>query len=241
MNAAVILETMRRHFTSIGFITYLILIAMAGVFVSTFNTPASIWPGLVTLLSIITGAAVIGPEFSTALLQLIVSRPIRRSVYLLSRVAGVLASVAVAATVGVTSEIAARLLIGSRAVPWRPLASAYLNSLIVSFLAIALLTMLGSLTRAYSNVAISIGAQVVLSAIETLLGLLRTRGNALSEFLQSHPQIEKSLIALDDFLFPAAPPHPDAAWLLRVLATAAAALVLACLAFERREVPYGGD
>jgi hypothetical protein len=241
MNAAVIVETMRRHFTNLGFITYLILIAMTGVFVSRFNTPASIWPALVTILSIITGAAVIGPEFSTALLQLIVSRPIRRSVYLLSRVAGVLASVAVAATVGVTSEIVARLLRGSAEVPWLPLASAFANSLIVSFLAISLLTMLGSLTRAYFNVAIYVGVQVALSAVETLLGLLRTRTNSLSEFLKTHQQFEKGLIALDDLLFPAAPPHPDAGWLLRVAVTAAAALVLACIAFERREVPYGGD
>ncbi len=240
MNAAVVMETMRRHFTSIGFITYLILIAMTGLFVATFNTPASIWPGLVAILSIITGAAIIGPEFSTARLQLIVSRPIRRSVYLLSRVTGVLASVAVAATVGVTSEIVARLLLGS-AVPWLPLATVYASSLLVSLLAISLLTMLGSLTTAYFNVAIYAGVQVALSAVETLLGLLRTRPNSLSEFLHSHQQLENGLIALDDLLFPAPPPHPDTAWLLRVAATAAAALVLACIAFERREVPYGGE
>ena len=241
MNAAVITETMRRHFTSIGFITYLILIAMTGLFVVTFNTPASIWPALVTILSVITGTAIIGPEFSTALLQLIVSRPIRRSVYLLSRVTGVLAGVAVAATVGVTSEIVARLLLGSAAVPWLPLASAYANSLLVSILAISLLTMLGSLTSSYFNVAIYAGVQVALSAVETLLGLLRTRPNGLSEFLHRHQQLENGLIALDDLLFPAPPPHPDTGWLLRVAATAAAALVLACIAFERREVPYGGE
>ncbi len=224
MNAAVVVETMRRHFTSIGFITYLILIAMTGLFVATFNTPASIWPALVTILSIITGAAIIGPEFSTARLQLIVSRPIRRSVYLLSRVTGVLASVAVAASVGITSEIVARLLLRSAAVPWLPLASAYASSLLVSLLAISLLTMLGSLTSAYFNVAIYAGVQVALSAVETLLGLLRTRPNSLSEFLHSHQQLEKGLIALDDLLFPAPPPHPDTGWLLRVVATAAAAL-----------------
>src|SRR5258708_13185341 len=96
---------------------------MTVLFVATFTTAASIWPALVTILSIITGAAIIGPEFSTALLQLIVSRPIRRSVYLLSRVTGVLASVAVAATVGVASEIVARLLLGSAAAPSLPPAS----------------------------------------------------------------------------------------------------------------------
>lgn len=241
MNAAVIAETMRRHFTSIGFITYLILIAMTGLFVATFNTPASIWPALVAILSIITGAAIIGPEFSTALLQLIVSRPIRRSVYLLSRATGVLASVGIAATVGVSSEIVARVLLGSAPVPWLPLASAYASSLLVSLLAISLLTMLGSLTSAYFNIAIYAGVQVALSAVETLLGLLHARANTLSEFLRNHQQFEKSLIAFDDFLFPASPPHPDGSWLLRVAATAAAALLLACMAFERREVPYGGD
>src|SRR5258708_18253741 len=197
---------------------------MTVLFVATFTTAASIWPALVTILSIITGAAVIGPEFSTALLQLIVSRPIRSSVYLLSRVTGVLASVAVAATVGVTSEIVARLLLGSAAVPWLPLASAYANSLLVSLLAISLLTVLGSLTSAYFNVAIYAGVQVALSAVETLLGLLRTRPNSLSEFLHSHQQLENGLIALDDLLFPPPPPHPDAGWLLPIAATAPAAL-----------------
>jgi hypothetical protein len=117
MNTDVVVETVRRHLTSAGYIAYGVLIALTGLLAATFNKPASMWPALVTVLSIITGAAVIGPESSTATLQLIVSRPIRRSVYLISRVTGVLLSVAFAAMVGGASEAIGRLLIGSHEVP----------------------------------------------------------------------------------------------------------------------------
>jgi ABC-type transport system involved in multi-copper enzyme maturation permease subunit len=241
MNTDVVVETVRRHLTSAGYIAYCVLIALTGILAATFNKPASMWPALVTVLSIITGAAVIGPEFSTATLQLIVSRPIRRSVYLISRVTGVLLSVAFAAMVGGTSETIGRLLIGSHEVPWFLLAPAFVNSLVASLLTIALLTMLGSVTPSYFNVAIYASVEVSLSAAETLLGLVRTKAIFSGELIQNVVRLEKALIALDDLLFPDVPLATSMGWYLRVGATIAAALTLACLAFERREVPYGGD
>lgn len=224
---------------SIGYVALLVFIALVGIFVSSFNTAGAMWPSLVTLLAIITGSALIGPEFSTGALQLIVSKPIRRSAYLVSRVAGVVVCVALAALAGGCAEMFGRLLFGNREVPWSRLSVVLVSAMTVAILAIALLTLLGSVTRAYMNVAIYVGVQAALSALETLFGLLHVRSSF--DFLERHPGIELRLISVDDALFPSVPPQWTAAWTLRTLAIAAVALVLACLAFERREVPYGAD
>lgn len=232
---------MRRHLSSVGYNAFLVLIGLVGLFASSFARPGSMWPSLVALLAIITGSAIIGPEFSTGALQLIVSKPIRGSVYLLSRVTGVFASVALAAVVGLAGEVAGRLVRADGAVPWPRLATMFTGALAASLLAIAILTFLGSLTWAYLNVAIYIGTQAVLSATGAVLGMLRIRGQAIGDFLEHHPGIERGLATVDDILFASVPGEFATPWLARVLVTVVVALVLACMAYERREVPYGAD
>lgn len=240
MSRVVIGETVRRHFTSAGYVVYLIFVALTGVFASSFNKPAAMWPSLVALLAIIAGSSLIGPEFSSVTLQLIVSKPIHRWVYLLSRVAGVFASVALAAIVGMSAEIGMRLLGGRASDTWEHSASTGANALVVTFLAISLLAFLGSVTRAYYNVAIYIGVMAAFSAAQTILGVLHIRG-PVGDFLRSHPSIEHAIVTVDDALFPTASAELDQALVVRVVILATVALALACLAFERREVPYGAD
>jgi len=240
VNAAVIAETVRRHVSSIGFVSFVVFVALIGLFASGFAAPGSMWPSLVALLSIITGSAIIGPEFSTGALQLIVSKPIRRSVYVLSRVAGVFLSVALAAIVGLTAEVTGRLLREGTA-PWPRLGAVFGGALAVSLLAIALLTFLGSLTRSYFNAAIYIGVEAALNATLVVFGTLRVRGIGFGAFLAHHPGIERGLTTVDDVLYASVPGELTAQFLIRVLVTVAVALVLACVAFERREVPYGAD
>lgn len=240
MSEVVIAETLRRHLVRPGFLLALVLLGMVGMFASSFNTPGAMWPWLVTVLAIITGAAIVGPELSTGALQLIVSKPIRRWSYVLSRVAGVFASVCLAATVGLLGESIPRLMLARSAMPWGRLAVVFCGALVISLQTIALLTFLGSITRSYFNVAIYLGVEMALSATEVLAGLLRVRG-PLAGILESHPEIERGLITLNNFLYPAVPMELDAGWLLRILATVVVALTLACLAFERREVPYGAE
>lgn len=232
---------MRRHLSSVAFICFLVLIGLIGLFASGFAAPGSMWPSLDVLLAMITGSAVIGPEFSTGALQLVVSKPIRRSVYLLSRVTGVFASAAIAAAVGLSAEVAGRLLRDASAVPWLPLAMRFGGALATSLLAIAMLAFLGSLTWAYLNIAIYLGVDAALNATQVILGTLRVRGKGFGEFLAQHPGIQRGLETVDDVLFASVPNELTAAWLTRVAVTAAIALVLACWAFERREVPYGAD
>lgn len=240
MSATVIAETVRRHLYSFGYVGFLMFLALIGFFASGFAAPASMWPSLVALLAIITGSALIGPEFSTGSLQLIVSKPIRRSTYLLSRVTGVFLSVAIAATVGLGAEAGGRLLRGG-ALPWSRLAEVAAGALAASLLVIAMLTLLGSVTRAYYNIAIYLACEAMLGATQAILGTSRIRGVGFGAYLERHPEIERGLMTIDDVLFASVPAEVTTRWLVRIAVTVAIALTIACLAFERREVPYGAD
>lgn len=235
MNGTVVAETIRRHITHAGYIVFVIFLGLVGLFVSGFAVPGTLWPSLVTLLAIITGSAVVGPEFSTGTLQLIVSKPVRRSVYLVSRVAGVFACVALGALVGLGVECGARLLLARAPVPWERLGQVFAGELLVAFLAIALLAFLGSLTRAYFNAGIYIGVQIALNVAGALLGLARLGGNAIAT------EVQRVVSNVDDVLFTSLPPALTLAWLARTVAVAVIAIALGCMAFERREVPYSAD
>ncbi|MEO8216100.1 MAG: ABC transporter permease subunit [Acidobacteriota bacterium] len=232
---------MRRHVTSAGYIAALILIGFIALFASGFARPGSMWPSLVGLMALITGSAIIGPEFSTGALQLIVSKPIRRSAYLLSRVAGVFASVALAAVVGLAAEVAGRLARGGRPFPWSRLATIFGGTLATALLTIAVLTLLGSVTRAYWNAAIYLGTEAALGTTQAILGTFRMRATGIGAFLENHPGIERTLATVDEVLFASAPEQLTWPWLARVGITVTVTLALACVAFERREVPYGTD
>ena len=237
MSGTVIAETVRRHVTNVFYIALLLLLMMIGFGVASFNTPGAVWPSLVGLLAIISGAGLIGPEFSSGTLQLIVSRPLRRPAYLLSRVAGVVAIVAFASTLAFLTESATRLLRGSDLVP----AAILVNLIAVSASTCALLAFFGSVTRAYFNVGIYLFLQASFSAIEGILALARGWGGAMGEFLRTRPEIETSVAAVAQLLFPEPIARFDSGWLLRVIGLTAVALLLACIAFGRREVPYGAD
>src|SRR6185436_20033539 len=122
--------------------------------VSNFNRPGAVWPWWVGLLAIVAGCGPIGPEFSSGTLQLILVKPVTRAAYLLSRVAGVVAAVWIATFVAAFFELAGRLLWGGGAVPWQAILAAFLGSCADTILTVSLLALLGSITRAYFNVAI---------------------------------------------------------------------------------------
>lgn len=236
MNGIVFAETVRRHLASIGYISFLIFVAIIGVFVATFNSPASAWPSLITALAVIAGSAIIGPEFTTGSLQLIVSKPVARHAYLLGRVAGVWACAGLAAFCALSAETITRVIIGAR-LPWQRLLEVFASELVVALLAVSLLTMLGSMTSSYFNAAIYIGVWFALLGAEVILGAMRLR----SAFIDQHPELQQVVTSIDDAIFPSAPDHLTNAWLLRSTALIVTSLALACLTFQRREVPYGAD
>jgi ABC-type transport system involved in multi-copper enzyme maturation permease subunit len=237
MNGVVIRETVRRHVTHAGYLCALILIAIMGLVAAQAHRPASFWPGLITLLAAVTGCGIIGPEFSSGTLQLILVKPVNRSVYLLSRVAGVLLVVWLATVAACGMEMLGRIINGSLGASLggtsraEVLGMALVNSMAETLLIVALLTLLGSITRAYFNVAIFYGLQFTLAIVPAVLRLSREMPAWIFDVLG----------AVDRNLFPDVLPVPDAGLLLILVSNAAIALLLACLAFNRREVPYGAD
>lgn len=241
MNRVVIAETLRRHVTSAGYLVYVALLAIAAFGVSVFDRPASVWPSLVALLSLIAGAGAIGPEFSSGTLQLILVKPVNRAVYLLSRVAGISLAVWVAAIVPALCELAGRALWGESGLEARPIGATLLNAMMDAVLAVSLLALLGSLTRAYFNIGIYLVVNIGLGTLTVILAMVRQSQTALGRFLNEHAGIERSIEVISQNLSPDLPSRLQGPWALMVLSNAAVALVLACLAFRRREVPYGAD
>ena len=229
MNGVVVAETMRRHFISVFYWTVVALAVITGLGTAKFNTPGGLWPMVIALLAIVTGAAPIGPEFSSGTLQLILVKPVTRSAYLLSRVVGVVFVVWLAAAAGAGAEIIGRALL-TESVPVARVGAVLLNTCVEVVMTVALLVFFASFTRAYLNVAIYFVLQIGVSVAAGLLALSR-----------KFPEVVQVLERVSANLFPDAPRAVDPHWLLVVFSNAAVALVLACLLFRRREVPYGAD
>lgn len=240
MNGVVIAETVRRHVTSGAYLAFVALLAIIALGASMFDKPASMWPSLVALLAFIVGCGPIGPEFSSGTLQLILVKPVNRAVYLVSRVAGVVIVIWIAAFIAAIFELTGRALWGS-GLQWRTIAMTLVNVLTDTVLTVSLLTFLGSITRAYFNIAIYFAVLIGLSMTSFTLGMLRKSQNVIGRVLESYPSIERTIETIDGNLFPDVLQRLDARWTLMVLSNAAVALLLACLAFRRREVPYGAD
>lgn len=240
MNRVVIAETFRRQATSGAYLAYLALLVILSLGVSGFNRPGELWPALATLLAFIIGSGPIGPELSSGTLQLILVKPVNRAVYLLSRVTGVLLVVWTTAAVCAGVELLGRLAWGDGAQA-AAIGRAFLNVCVSTALVVSLLALLGSLTRSYFNIAIYMVALIGISILEMILAIVRQSANAAGAFLLQHPQVELGLKVVEQNLFPDRPRLLDEGWTLMVLSNAAVALVLACLAFRRREVPYGAD
>jgi ABC-type transport system involved in multi-copper enzyme maturation permease subunit len=228
MSGVVVAETVRRHVTNVGYLSYIALVAMVGLAVSRFDQPAAVWPTLITLLSVITGAAIVGPEFSSGTLQLILVKPVNRASYVISRIAGVVAAVWLATLTAFAFECAGRVVRGD--VPWRSLSISLVNVSADVVLTVSLLALLGSLTRAYFNAAIYVGLQIALSMAMGVLTMAR-----------KYPEVGRVLAVVEKNLFPEVPPRFDRDWMLLVFSNAAVAILLACIAFRNREVPYGAD
>jgi ABC-type transport system involved in multi-copper enzyme maturation permease subunit len=241
MNRVVILETVRRHVTNAGYLVFAALVVLVALAVSVFDRPASGWPTVLTLLALIAGCGVIGPEFSSGTLQLILVKPVNRAVYLLSRVTGVVLVVWLAGVAAAVCELAGRALWGSGGLQARAIGSALLNSATDTILTVSVLALLGSFTRAYFNIAIYMAGMIGLSMSGVIIAFIRQTGNAVGRWLNEHASVERGLQVIDRNLFPDVPPSLDATWTLMVLSNAAIALLLACLAFRQREVPYGAD
>jgi ABC-type transport system involved in multi-copper enzyme maturation permease subunit len=242
MSRVVVLETLRRHYTNLLPVAYVVLVAIMGL--ASSRLEGEMWSTFITLLAIGAGATLIGPEFSSGTLQLILVKPINRAVYLVSRVTGVVLFVASAAVIAFLLEAGGRLMWGGTE-KIAAAAIALANGISQAALICAILALFGTFLRAYFNVGLFWLIQVALSVAIGMLNVLKMAKSGLSArigaFVATHPIIDEALAWLTRNLF-ADPPHKlDRGWLLMVWSNALVALVLACLIFRDREVPYGAD
>ncbi len=241
MNGVVVAEAVRRCLTSIGYWIFIALLAIVSFGMARFDRPGTAWPSLIGLLAFIIGCGAIGPEFSSGTLQLILTKPVNRSVYLVSRAAGAVSAVWIATLVAFFFELLGRML-------WSPdlridlVGSVLINSFADTILTVALLTFFGSFTRAYFNLAIYFVLMFGLGIGQGILSMMRSmRNGTIGAWLAQNDILDRGLMLTSRNLFPDAPPFLDGKWLLMVLSNATIALVAACFIFRRREVPYGAD
>lgn len=241
----VITETLRRHFVHLGYVAALLLLIIIPMTMGALGVPASQDYGLMSLFALIAGCQLIGPEFSSGTLQLVLSKPVGRSSYLLSRFTGVVLSIWVAVLVVFGSSYAGSL-IGKAPFEPRVALSAATAAALQILLTCALLTLFGSMSRSYANVAMYIGSSILISMIAGVLMMVKNATNgelaAMGRFLREHPSIIRAVQTFKDNVFPEPPQLPfDRNWILMVACNASIALLLACIIFRSREVPYGAD
>lgn len=248
MSGVVVVETVRRHLTRLAFVVILLMIVVIALAGSQIDdSTAWMWPSLISLLMLVVGAQLIGPEFSSGTLQLILSKPIGRSSYLLSRVAGVALVVWLVVWLCYATEMIGRLADGTAGEHVERLTAASVNLSLEAILVLSLLALFGTFTRAYFNIALYLVLQITIGMLIGALNAMQRLADptsffgAVGRFLSEHPGIVKSVVTVDRNLFPDPPRALDAGWTMLVLSNAAVALLLACLVFRRREVPYGAD
>jgi ABC-type transport system involved in multi-copper enzyme maturation permease subunit len=245
MSPVVIVETLRRHFAHLGYVAALLILIVIVTTLAAIGAQSRAPYEMIGLFALIAGCQLIGPEFSSGTLQLILSKPIGRSAYLLSRVVGVVLAIWVAVAVMFASDVVGRLIAGTP-IAWRAAAAAAVVSALKVLLVCSLLAFFGSFTRSYVNVGIYLGAQILLSMIYGMLGMMKSAISGemavIGAFLRAHPGVLESLNAIDKNIFPDEPFIPfDRNWMVMMVCNAAVALLLACVIFSRREVPYGAD
>jgi ABC-type transport system involved in multi-copper enzyme maturation permease subunit len=238
-------ETLRRHFAHLGYIAALLVLIVIVVTMAAIGAPSQAPYEMIGLFTLIAGCQLIGPEFSKGTLQLILSKPVGRSAYLVSRVIGVVLAIWVAMIVMFASDVIGRLIAGTT-ITWRTALATLLAAALKALLVCCLLAFFGSFSRSYVNVAIYIGGQIISSMVFGLLSMMKNAVSGemgkIGALLRAHPGLLEGFAAIRRNFFPDGPMIPfDRNWILMMLCNASAALLLACVIFSRREVPYGAD
>lgn len=243
--SVVFFETVRRHIANAGFLVLVAMLCTIAACVGAFGGPPQIWQGLVKLLAIILACQLIGPEFSSGTLQLILAKPINRSAYVVGRVFGVVTVIWVMTLAPFAADAACRGFISSSDPAWAPLIGSTINSMLVSLLTTSLMAFFGSFMRSYFNVAVYFLLQVALSlllgAINSIQKGMIAKLAKLGAFFSAHPIIQHSAFWIHEQFFPDPQPLLDMKVVLLVLSNSAIAVLLASMIFSRREVPYGAD
>lgn len=242
MSRVVVIETIRRHFTNVLVVGVLVFLLLLGLASSRLDNV--LWPPFITLLTIVAGAALIGPEFSSGTLQLILVKPINRAVYLVSRWTGVVLFLGIASGGAFAMEAIGRLIWGGSEQIGKS-AIMLLNVWSDAAVTCAILAFFGTFLRSYFNVALYWLLLVVINVMRSMIVAAKMAQDGFLGWVRGmtleYPIIADALDWLDGNLFPEPTGVFDRQWLLMVWSNAFVAIVLACFVFRRREVPYGAD
>jgi len=240
VSGVVFAETLRRHVRHGAYLTAMAVLAILAATAGSVGGNPSLWLTFVTLGTIIIGCQLIGPEFSSGTLQLVLAKPVNRSAYLLSRFAAVVVAAWILVILPMLFDVLARIFVQHQELHSADFAVP-VNTGIENLMLCALLALFGAMTRSYLNVALYFLGEITLYALDSGLRSIARHDYAPSSFLRDHPAIEKGVVAIIRTLYPEGPPTFDWRWTVTVVSNVVVALLLACLVFRRREVPYGAD
>lgn len=240
MSGVVFLETVRRHVTNVAYLIALLIFAIFACLAGGMGAASGMWTAVVNLAGVVLACQLIGPEFSSGTLQLVLAKPVNRSSYLVARYCGVLVAIAILFVVPMLFDVAARVLVHEEHFSTTMLA-APLNAAATFIVAAALFALFGSMTRSYLNVAIYFIIETVLYAAEPVLRTIENGKFAISPFFKAHPGIRAGVMKVTQNVFPQVSASFEWRWMVMVISNGAIALLLACLIFRGREVPYGAD
>jgi ABC-type transport system involved in multi-copper enzyme maturation permease subunit len=238
-------ETVRRHLANAGFLVLLAAISAVSALVGAFAGPVQIWQGLVKLLAVILACQLIGPEFSSGTLQLILAKPVNRSAYLVGRFFGVVVTIWILMIVPFVVDAGGRAFVSSSEPEWASMIAVTANSMLALVLVAALMAFYGSFTRSYFNVAVYVLVQLLFATIvgsltEIQRGLIQKLA-AMGAYLTAHPAILKTAAFLHEQIDPTPPQEFSLNFAMMIAANSAIAILLGAVIFSRREVPYGAD
>ena len=240
MSGVVFIETVRRHVTNVAYLIVLLLFAIVACIAGAIGATPGMWTGIVNLAGIVLACQLIGPEFSSGTLQLVLAKPVNRSSYLVARYCGVVVATAILFAVPAVFDAGSRVFAHHEHLTASMFALPA-NTAMSFIIAAALFALFGSMSRSYINLAIYFISETMLYAAMAVLRAIENGSYAVSPFFQAHPGIAIGMTKLTRNLFPEVTQTFDWRWTLMVVSNGAVALLLACLVFRDREVPYGAD
>jgi ABC-type transport system involved in multi-copper enzyme maturation permease subunit len=240
VSGVVFIETVRRHVTNGAYLTVLLITTIIAAVAGGIGAPAGLWTSVVNLAGIVLACQLIGPEFSSGTLQLVLAKPVNRSAYLLSRYGGVVVAIAIFFLLPALFDTVCRVFVNEQHFAAAMFASP-VNTAASFIIAAALFALFGSMSRSYINVAIYFVLETGLYGSGAVLRGMESGGYSISPFFKAHPGIRLGVTKVTENLFPQVAQSFDWRWIVMVVSNAALALLLACLVFRQREVPYGAD
>jgi len=240
VSGVVFVETVRRHVMNVAYLVMLLVFSLIACLAGGIGAPAAMWMSMVNLAGVVLACQLIGPEFSSGTLQLVLAKPVNRTGYLIARYCGVVVAIAILFLVPMIFNAGIRVLVNKEHFSSAMFAGP-VNTATSFIMAAALFALFGSMSRSYINVAIYFIVEVVLYATTPALRAIANGHYAVSSFLKAHLGIQEGVLMVTHNLFPEVSMNFDWRWMLMVVSNAAVVLLLASLIFRDREVPYGAD